>query len=319
MVLERFDGYRPRAEAPDFLAGGKVVKIDQIVLKAMGDEATAASALIAGEIDYMQYLPFDWVDKLEKTPNVKVMALRGVDMFQGNFRLNHASGPFVDPAVRQVLWKLVDQAETLQATGIPDRFAIKDCPSFFMCDAPYATDAGAEVAKFSAADAKAALARTNYRGEPVVMLEVANSISQAAGTVLAEHMRKAGFTVDEQVMDWGSVLARRVKRDGWSLFPVYSNGIEMVSPLTHFYISNNCSDYAGQSCSPALTALLSRFAKAEDAASRKAIATEIQVEAYRFVPSVMWGQFSRPAGYRSRMRNLIPSSFPLFWDVEVSA
>lgn len=319
MVLERFAGYRPRPEPSDFLAGGKVVKIDRMILKTMPDEGTGVTALIAGEIDYMQYLPFDWINKLEKTPNVKVMALKGLDMFQGNFRLNHASGPFADPAVRQVLLKLVDQGEMLDAIGIDKRFRLESCPSYFMCDAPFSTETGAEGAKFSPEQAKAALAKTGYKGEPVVMLEVSGSISQTAGHVLAEHMKKAGFTVDEQTMDWGTVLARRAKSDGWSMFPVYSNGIDMISPLTHFYISNNCSTYPGRSCSEPMTKLLSDFAKAPDQEAKKRIAAEIQDESYRTVPNVMWGQFSRPAGYRARLKNLVQSSFPMFWEVELTA
>ena len=66
--------------------------------------------------------------------------------------------------------------------------------------------------------------------------------------VLAQNIKQAGFTVDEQLMDWGTVLSRRGKREGWSLFPVYSNGADMESPLTHFYITNNCADYPGWSC-----------------------------------------------------------------------
>ena len=69
-------------------------------------------------------------------------------------------------------------------------------------------------------------------------------------------------------MDWGTVLARRAKRDGWSLFPVYSNGADMASPLTHFYITNNCGDYPGWSCDATITALLAAFAKAN--ATRRA-------------------------------------------------
>lgn len=319
MVLERFDGYKPRSEKPDFLSGGKVVNVDQIVIRAMSDDATSASALIAGEIDYMQYLPFDWLGKLEATKGISVMALTGIDMFQGNFRLNHATGPLADPAVRAVLWKLVDQAEILQAIGIPDRYAAKSCSSFFMCDAPLSTGEGAGVARLAVDEAREALKKTGYKGEPVVFLTVAGSISQTAGSVLADHMRKAGFTVDEQVMDWGTVLARRAKKDGWSIFPVYANGIDMGSPLTHFYVGNNCADYAGWSCSPAMRDKLTAFAKAPDAAARKRLAAEIQVEAYKDTPSVMWGQFCRPAGYRSRVRNLIQSSFPMFWQLTVEA
>ena len=319
MVLARFDGYVPRTEPADFLAGGKVVHVDQVVLRAVTDDSTAANALMAGEIDYMQYLPFDQLELLAKAPNVKLMTLKGLDMFQGNFRLNQASGPFADPAVRAVLWKLVDQKDSLEAAGIGPAYRVDDCASFWMCDTALSTNAGASVAKFDLAAAKAALASTGYKGEKVVMLQVANSISQAAGSLLAQNMKAAGFTVDEQVMDWGTVLARRAKKDGWSLFPVYSNGVDMASPLTHFYVSNNCADYPGWSCSAEITTHLQQFADAPDDAGRKAVAALIQEDAYKLVPSVMWGQFSRPAGYRTRLAGLIQSSFPMFWNVQVAS
>ncbi len=319
IVLERFERYKPRTEAPDFLSGAKVVNVDQVILRVMPDDATSATALMAGEIDYVQYLPFDWIEKLEQRKGVEIMALTGVDMFQGNFRLNHASGAFTDPAVREVLWKLVDQEETLQAVGIPPRFSAKNCPAFFMCDAPLSSADGASVAKFNLDEAREALKKTGYKGETIVFLEVAGSISQTAGAVLADKMRKVGFTVDEQVMDWGTVLARRAKKEGWGIFPVYANGIDMTSPLTHFYVANNCSDYPGWSCSPALTEKLRAFAKATDATARKRIAAEIQVEAYKNTPSVMWGQFCRPAGYRTRVKNIVRSSFPMFWQVTLES
>jgi peptide/nickel transport system substrate-binding protein len=319
MVLGRNAAYLPRQEPADFLSGGKVVHVGEVVLRVMPDQATGANALMAGEIDYMQFLPFDLLGPLAKADRVTLMELSGPDMYQGNFRLNHASGPFADPAVRQVLWKLVNQDEILTAIGVPDRFRLKSCPSYFMCGTPLETNAGAEVARFSIADAKAELARTKYRGEPVVMLEVAGSISQTAGNVLAQNMKQAGFVVDEQLMDWGTVLSRRGKREGWSLFPVYSNGTDMESPLTHFYITNNCGDYPGWSCDPATTLLLRQFANAASADDRQAIAAKIQAAAYESVPAVMWGQFAIPVGYRSRVRNLIPSAFPMLWNVQIAA
>jgi peptide/nickel transport system substrate-binding protein len=319
MVLWRNNAYVPRTEAPDFLSGGKVVHVDEVVLRVMPDQATGANALMAGEIDYMQFLPFDLLDPLAKADGVRLMELGGPDMYQGNFRLNHASGPFTDPAVRRVLWKLVNQDETLTAIGIPDRFRFKTCPSYWMCGTPLETSAGADIARFSLADARAELASTQYRGEPVIMLEVAGSISQTAGNLLAQNMKQAGFTVDEQLMDWGTVLARRGKREGWSLFPVYSNAADMASPLSHFYITNNCGDYPGWSCDPALTSYLAAFAKADGVAARQAIAANIQAAAYQSVPSVMWGQFAIPVGYRARVRNLIQSAFPMLWNVELAA
>jgi peptide/nickel transport system substrate-binding protein len=317
MVLTRNAHYVPRPEPADFVSGGKKVLIDELVLKTIADDATGATALIAGEIDYMQYLPFDWLGKLEGKTDLSVMQLTGVDMFQGNFRLNHASGPFADPAIRRVLWQLVDQDEILQAIGIPDRYRVKTCSSYWMCGTPLQSSAGVEMAKFSIDDARQALARTSYRGEPVVMLQVSGSISQTAGDVLADHMKQAGFNVQPELMDWGTVLARRAKKEGWSLFPVYSNGIDMDSPLTHFYVANNCADYPGWSCDPAMTKLLEDFANAPDIAARQHIADQVQAAAYQLVPAVMWGQFARPAGYRKRLKDMIVSAFPMFWQVEV--
>ena len=144
MVLERNPAYVPRKEAPDFLAGGKNVKIDQLTLRVMPDQSTGANALMLGEIDYMQYLPFDMLPLLEKDKGVKLMGLGGIHQFQGNFRLNHAFPPFDNPKVRQVMWKLVDQDATLTAIGVPDRFRAKSCPSFWMCGTPLTTDAGSQ-------------------------------------------------------------------------------------------------------------------------------------------------------------------------------
>ena len=316
MVLERNPAYVPRAEPPDFLAGRKNVKIDQLVLRVMPDQSTGANALMAGEIDYMQYLPFDMLPLLEKDKSVKLMGLEGIHQFQGNFRLNHASPPFDNPAVRKVMWKLVDQDAILTAIGVPERYRSKSCPSFWMCGTPFSTDAGASAAKLDLAAAKAELKASGYKGEPVVILEVAGSISQTASRVLVQNMRDVGFTVEQQPRDWPTVLSRRAKKEGWSMFPVYSNGTDMYSPLTHFYVAATCNDFPGWSCDNRIPDLLKAFTRAVNLQERRRIATEIQVVAYELVPSLMWGQFTIPAGYRSDLKGLPQSSYPMFWEVD---
>ncbi len=317
MVLDRNPAYVARAEKPDFLAGGKRVKIDRLTLKVIPDVSTAASALISGEIDYLQYVPFDWIDRLKKTRDIKLMALGGLDQFQGNFRLNHANPPFNDPAVRQVLWNLVDQKAILEAIGIPPEFRLDQCASFWMCGTPLESKAGAEAFRFDIEAAKAALKKTAYKGEKVVFMELPSSpTSMNPALVLVDAMRKAGFTVDEQGMDWGTLLQRRVKKDTWSMFAVYSNGVDMSNPLTHFYIAANCAEFAGWSCEPAMKPLMADFVKAPDDAARKAVADRIQALAYANAPSVMWGQFTVPTGYRTSLSGLVESSFPMFWEVE---
>jgi len=150
----------------------------------------------------------------------------------------------------------------------------------------------------------------------VIILEVAGSISQTASRLLVQNMRDVGFTVDQQPRDWPTVLARRAKKDGWSMFPVYSNGTDMYSPLTHFYVAATCNDFPGWSCDERIPALLKAFTKATTAEERKRIASDIQVAAYDLTPSIMWGQFTIPAGHRGDLKGLIQSSYPMFWEVD---
>jgi peptide/nickel transport system substrate-binding protein len=283
----------------------------------MPDQATGATALMAGEVDYMQYLPFDLLPRLERARGVRLVGLGGIHQFQGNFRLNHAASPMDDPAVRQVLWRCADQASILTAIGVPERFRAPACPSFFLCDAPLDSRAGQEMIGPDAAEARRMLAATSYRGQKLQFLTTAGSISQTAAQVMIQSMQRAGFDVEEQLMDWGTLLARRARREGWHMFSVYANGTDMFSPLTNFYISNTCADFPGWDCDRTIERLLGEFANAADGAERKRLAGAIQAAAVPHVPSVMWGQFTIPAGMRERLRDVPRAAYPMFWEARL--
>lgn len=317
MVLERFEGYVPRDEPSDFLAGGKRVHLPALALRVMPDQATGAAALMAGEVDYMQYLPFDLLGRLERARGVRLAAFGGIHQFQGNFRLNHAAAPMDDPAIRRVLWRCADQAAILTAIGVPDRFRAPACPSFFLCDAPLSSAAGAAEAAYDPAEARRMLQATGYRGQKLAFLTTAGGISQTAAQVMIQAMQRAGFEVEEQLMDWGTLLARRARREGWHLFAVYANGTDMFSPLTNFYVSNTCADYPGWDCDRDIERMLREFAEAPDGGERRRLAEAIQAAAVRHTPSVMWGQFTIPAGIRERLRDVPPAAYPMFWDARV--
>jgi peptide/nickel transport system substrate-binding protein len=185
-----------------------------------------------------------------------------------------------------------------------------------MCDSPLESRIGTEAFELLIEKAQEALRATRYSGQPVVILEVSSSISQPASMLLAQNLKQAGFTVEQQVMDWGTVLARRAKRDGWSLFSVYSNGIDMISPLTHFYVANTCADYPSWSCGARIPPLLADYARAPTQADRKRIAEALQALAFDPTPAVTWGRFTIPAAYRADLRDLVPSSFLMFWNVD---
>jgi len=317
-VFDRFRDYRPREEPADFLAGGKRVHVDRVTWRVIPDAATAANALATGEVDFVELPSYDLLPLLRRNRNVRVVPLAGPSMWQGFVRVNSAAGPFTDPAVRRVLMMAIDQSHGPQALGATGDLAIPQCLTFWMCGGPLETTAGSEIAaQPDVARAREALRQTGYRGEPVVILQATDIDAPRVGSeVVAARLREVGFNVDLQAMDWGTVVARRARKDAsWSLFGVHAQGFDLASPLTHFYIGTNCQDFTGWHCDPRLTPLLDRFTQAATLEERRAIAADIQRIAYEIVPAVIWGQFSQPVAYRTSLEGVIPSGIPVFWNI----
>lgn len=318
IILDRNDRYVPRAEPADFFAGGKRVNVERLELRTMPDGATAAAALQAGEIDFMQSPPFDMLAVLERNRRVSIGGPGGMNSFQGFIRLNHAAPPFNDPEIRRVLWRLFDQSTVLTALGLPERLTQPGCLAWFMCGGPFENTEGSEIARNpSVAAARDALRRTRYNGEKVVVMQATDiETLRVSAAVAADLLGQAGFNVELQAMDWGTLLNRRARREGWAAFGVTASGFDLASPLTHFYLAGNCVDYSGWSCDERLVPLYAAFPRAQTDAERQRLAREISAIGFDNVPAVMWGQFIAPAAWRSTLKNLIPSSIPLFWSVE---
>src|ERR1044072_1390550 len=67
-------------------------------------------------------------------------------------------------------------------------------------------------------------------------------------------MRKAGFKVDIQPLDWGTPSQRRnnkgpVDKDGWNLFITVAMALDASTPLTNPYLATPCPNaVAGFPC-----------------------------------------------------------------------
>ena len=75
VVYVRNPDYKPRAEPPSGLAGGKVAKLDRIEWRSIPDPQTAVNALMSGEIDMIETVAHDLLPVLEKDKNVEIVVL----------------------------------------------------------------------------------------------------------------------------------------------------------------------------------------------------------------------------------------------------
>ncbi|MBM3522662.1 MAG: hypothetical protein FJX57_06870, partial [Alphaproteobacteria bacterium] len=102
LVLERFAGYKPRAEAPSWASGAKLAKIERVEMIGMPDANTQVNALIAGEVDYLERIPADLLPLLTQRSGARgeVVSRYG---FQAIMRMNHLQPPFDNAKARQAI------------------------------------------------------------------------------------------------------------------------------------------------------------------------------------------------------------------------
>lgn len=318
MLLRRNPGYVARPEPADFLAGGHVVNVDAVDFRIIPDGATAAAALQRGEVDYLQYVPFDLIPLLRKNSAIRVLNFTGAHMFTGQYRFNLIQKPFDDPAIRRVVLGLVDQQEVLDGLGL-EPSAAQTCPSFFICGSPYATPNPGLPTNHSIVAARSALAKTNYANEPIVVMVASDiEVPRVASTILASRLSQAGFKVDVQVMDWATLLQRRMQRTGWSIYGVHALGLDLQSLLTNTAVNGNCLEApsAGYLCDRTLTPLFEKFAQSPGLALQRETAGQIQAVVTEQAIGATFGQFAQPAAFRTNISNVAASAIPLFWNLQ---
>jgi peptide/nickel transport system substrate-binding protein len=324
VVYAKNQDYVPRREPPSGAAGGKHVYLDRVVWRYMPDSATAASALEAGELDYWQFPPADFVARLEKNPNLTTFISDPVGL-TGWLRPNHLHPPFNEKKARQALLHMVDQEMYLQAAiGLPKYY--RTCPGLFLCgNVPYESKVGAPL-RPDLERARQLMKESGYDGRPVVVLDPTDRPElHGAALVTRELLMKIGVAVDLQAVDWSTLLARRAKKDppsagGWNLFCTNWISADALTPAVNAGIAGGGEKgWFGWSSSAELEKLRMDWMRATDPAKRKRLAEQIQVVAFDEVPYVTWGQYVQPSVYRKTVRGVLQFPANILWNVWLDA
>ncbi len=322
VVYERNPDYVPRSEPAEYYAGGKVVNVDRVEWNIIADEYTAASALVAGEVDIVEAPPVDVLPTLQGAKDVKVTVHdKGGNM--AFLRMNHLYPPFDNPKGREALLYMVDQADYMKiAIGNPDYW--RKCFSWLTCGAPDSSEAGSEpYQKPDLEKARALLKEAGYKGEKIVVLHPTGiNVVPQVSEVSIEKMRAIGLNLDVQTMEWSTMLQRRLKTDppaqgGWNILHVYSPSLDLANPVTSYALTAPCAKtgWPGWACGPELEKLRDLYGRELDAGKRKALAEQIQLEAVKLVPFVPLGQFFQPIAYRANLEGFLETPVPVMWNI----
>lgn len=325
VVYDKFKDYVPRTEPASGMAGAKIVKVDRIQYVVIPDPATQFAALVKGEVDYLDEPSLDLIPTVAKNPDIVVGEVFPLG-FYGVIRPNSLYPPFNNVKARQALAMMVDQREYAQAAYGDPKFW-RECYSYWICGGPNGSEAGSDAYRKPNLDrAKQLLAESGYKGEKIVLLSASDQpIYNALTQVTVERMKKIGFNVDLQVMDWGGVTTRRAKKDppeagGWNLFHTTTGAAPMSSPLTSVVTSLTCDgkNWVGWPCDEEAEKLRDAFVRERDPQARKAILDKLNARLWEVVPLVLLGQYNQPFAWRKNVTGVLKTSIPVFWNIDKS-
>lgn len=323
VVYVKNTDYVPRKEPPSWASGGKVVKVDRVEWIYIPDGATAAAALQAGEVDWWQQLPSDLAPLLQRNKDVVVTNVDPLGS-HGIIRFNHLLPPFDNEKARQALLYVVDQKEYMTAVAADEK-NWQVCASYFTCGTPMENDAGSEVltGKRDLEKAKQLLKESGYDGRPVVVMSATDQpIVHNQALVTAEVLKKIGFNVDFQAVDWGTLVTRRASKEpvdkgGWNIFHTWWVGTDVANPAVNAPLRGNGGNaWFGWPTNAKLEQLRDDWFAAPDVDAQKKIAAEMQKEAFRAVPYIPTGQFVIPTAFRKNLEGVIVAPIAFLWNVE---
>jgi peptide/nickel transport system substrate-binding protein len=320
-VYVKWDKYKPRAEPASGLAGGKVVKVDRVEWKAIADQQTAANALLAGEVDYIEAPAHDLLPLLRKDSNIKLVDWNPLGN-QYAFRFNTLAKPFDNVKVRQALLYAFNQEDFLQAT-IGDKQYYKPCKALFVCGTPLESTKGMDgLLESNFTRAQALLKEAGYDGTPIVLMHSTDlQVLTNLAPVAKQLMEKAGFKVDMQSMDWQSVVARRAKKDppaqgGWHAFLTSWVSADILNPVSTAFLNSSCDKALfGWPCDAEMEKLRDDYARETDPGRHKAIAEAVQVRLTQYPTHVPLGQWYQPGASRRNVDGYVIAPVPVFWNV----
>jgi peptide/nickel transport system substrate-binding protein len=323
-VYDRNPNYVPRSEPASFMAGGKVAKMDRIILENMPDLQTAVAALQAAEIDLIEWPPLDIIDQLESDRNIRLEVLNKTGSM-GWARLNFLHPPFDNVLARRAMLHIVHPTEIMKATFGNDNY-FRACGSLFGCGTPMENDANTEWfrAGQNIPRARELFRQAGYDGRPVILLQATNvqHMSNAA-QMFQQWLRAAGVNAQLAASDWGGVVARRANRNppdqgGWNIFFTSASGSAFSNPVALAgHSSTGATAWFGWPSDARNEQLRDAWAAATSPEERLAVARQMQENAWNYVPHVYYGQWLQPAAMRANLRGLIamPELVP-FWNVE---
>jgi len=312
--------YVPRTEPAEWTAGGKVAHFDRVELRAIPEPATAAAALLSGEVDWYEQVQPDLIPQLRRGD--VTIGSANPNGFNGILRFNHLQPPFNDVRLRRAVMMAVNQEDYMASITANDPTAFNGCKAMFPCGGPYGKETGKALMGGDLAKAKAMVKESSYKGEKIVILSPADVPTIGPmGDVTFDLLKQMGLNVELAAVDWATLTNRRaskepVEKGGWSIFHTWAPTNVINTPVEHFAMRGlGQKAWAGWYEDPQMEEMTRQWTISTTAADQQRIAAAIQDRAFDQVPFVLCGQFQIRSAYRKYITGVIEGSAAYMWNI----
>ncbi|WP_213955046.1 MULTISPECIES: ABC transporter substrate-binding protein [unclassified Variovorax] len=313
VLLSRFDKYSPRKEPANGYGGKREALIEELRFVPVPNASTRVEGSLAGQYDFADLLPVEALPRLEKAAGKTVPIMTPAFGFP-YLVLNTKEGVAANLGVRQAIQTALGEGEML-AAGFGDQrfFAVE--PNHFPKGSPFFSTTGADqYNQRNAPKAKEAAAKAGYKGEPIRILTSRQyDFHYNMALLMQEQLKRAGFKVEMNVVDWATLVQRRNDPKLWDIYVTHSGQFPepMLSPP-------QLGDGApGWWDTPAKKAALNAFNTQSDPAKRGALWGKVQEVVYAEVPYINVGKFNGLSAKSPALDNYQPATWPFFWNAKI--
>jgi peptide/nickel transport system substrate-binding protein len=284
--LVRFDGYTPRPEPPDGLAGARVAHFDTVLILPVPDPAVRIAGVQKGEYDFAHSVPPDEYARLRQDPRVVTYVERSASWLLGQF--NKREGVMTRKPLRQAVQAALNM-QPVMAGAFGPRVLWRLDPGLLPREHYLYTQAGGALYdQHNARRARELLQAAGYRGEPVRwMTSPERPTYYNATQIAAAQLQAVGLNVTQVTVDWATLLSQRTHPQLWDMFTT-----GMLAPLVDpTLILPLLPGWPGWYQSRDMSALLALLSRQGAPAVRKELWARAQALFYDDAVGIKFGDF----------------------------
>jgi len=250
--------------------------VDQLTLIPIQDDNARVNALLKGEVDFAEYIPWQMMDSLAKDP--KFVVTKGYDNYN-IVRLNTSRPPLNNPKVCQALNYIIDRTAISKIAWGGQALPMSE---LLIPEGNWAFNQDIKgVWKTDHAKARQLLKEAGYSSPDKLRLLFESSdlvVHIDTAQVIENQLSAFGIKIDFKVIDSPTLLAKRTSGDYMMMMDGLSNS--MPDPDTYYRYYHSTAG-AGQAVAvkykiPQLDALLEKGQTLTDQAQRQKVYAEAE-------------------------------------------